>query len=305
MSAAIGLLFFDTVTPLFKHARVVELTGVSSSNLQNWITRGVYSPSFAELPKRAARLYTALDLGVIAIANKLLEFGAAPYHAFCTSEILIEDFLAVITHFEKENIKNGGSPVDVTQIFTMSKIAAGDENYLSLSEDPNNFLTFKGEHFHQLHRGQQPGFIIPTGAILNDLALRTARSGRTRSEIIKYTEAEIKRMQEEALSRHLYDIAQAPLTKVRLSSSVFGDEPSGELSQAREAYITALRRHQDGEKFDPDGELFRLNRELTQAQVKAAGINDSDFVEKQPVKKRQLSKAKITKSKPGGADAKR
>ena len=286
--SALDLLFFDTVTPLFKHARVVELTGVNGVNLQNWISRGVYNPSFHDLPKKAGRLYSAWDLGCVMIANKIMEFGANPYHAFGTAEIAFANFMCF---YEEARKVNKEAKLDVTNIFTLSKAPAGLENYLEVQDDENVFITFWAHRFHEHHRGQQVGFIIPTGSMLLDLSLRASKTGRTRSEAEKVSEAQRRHFERLAEQEALWNAAIAPTAQFRMRRGA-PTKAYKELLNAKEALQQACKEGK------PEEELRKLEAAIEKLEIRASGINRSTFIDR-------TAREKPGKVKNGGADAKR
>ena len=77
--------FYELGQPLYSQAQVLELTGISAADLQDWVNRGIVRPQVTHPNEAAGGHYTTCDIYALYGAAKLMTVGVKPHLAANTA----------------------------------------------------------------------------------------------------------------------------------------------------------------------------------------------------------------------------
>jgi hypothetical protein len=167
MSGAIAVMEMLRMTEAhFTHADVVAITGVASSDLQNWVNRGHLSAANDPPGKQGKRRYDTTRLLLVEIASRLIGLGLQASYAFKIADQATSNALKYI--LDKSTVDETTKTIevvdlDIRSVFTAVRTTADKEHLLT---------TFVDTNIPADRLLDQPALIINTGQLAISLLVK-------------------------------------------------------------------------------------------------------------------------------------
>lgn len=167
MSGAIAVMEMLRMTEAhFTHADVVAITGVTSSDLQNWVNRGHLTAANDPPGRQGKRRYDTTRLLLVEVASKLIGLGLQASYAFKIADNAIANALRYILDKSKKDEAAKTIEVDdldIRSVFTAIRIGPEKKHVLTTFVETNIPLDKLLD---------QPALIINTGQLAISLLVK-------------------------------------------------------------------------------------------------------------------------------------